>query len=243
MRFVFLVLLLVSPAFGEEIRLDADTPNEVLAVQALIERFDDTDYVFRTDPLLEVVPAFAIYAEAAASFGECAINPLIQALDGSRQSRVAAAIGLAAIGPLAIKARPQLIEMLETGGRDSILACAIIQGIGPDAKEFVPQLRLLLAADDFHVQYRACRALSAIGPGAGSTAGALIVALREGVASVRRNAAIALGNIAVELDGKSKWAVIQALRQTQNDYSVPVREAAMEALRNLGANFTTGETA
>jgi HEAT repeat protein len=223
--------------------LDENTPNEVLAVQALIDCFDDTDYVFRVDPVLETVPTFAIYAEAAASFGACAVDPLIEALGGSRQSRVAAAIGLEACGPLAIKARPELLKMFENDGRDSILACAIIRGIGPGAKEFVPQLTISLQADDFHVQYWACRALSSIGPDASPAAGALIEALHTGVASVRRNAAIALGNIAVNFDGKSKWAVIQALRQTQKDYSAPVRGAAKEALHKLGANSTKGKVA
>ncbi len=225
MRFMLLLLLLVSPVFG------ADTTNEVSSVQVLIDRFDDTGFVYIADPVWDTVPNFVSYAKEAASFGECAIDPLIEALGGSRQSRLAAAIGLEAVGPLAIRARSKLIEMFENGGRDSILVCGIIRGIGPNATEFVPQLRPLLSADNFHVQYWACRALSSIGPGAEEAIPDLISALKNGLASVRRNAAIALGNIAGELDDMQ--FVIDALEQAQHDYSVPIRQAAVEALTKL----------
>lgn len=236
MRFVilFLFLLLCVPVYGEEIILDVNTPNEVLAVQVLIDHFDTTDVIVRTDPWMSITPAFAIYAELVASYGECAVDPLIKVLGEEGQIQVAAAIGLEAVGPAAIKAIPQLIEMLESSSNtDNILACGIIRGIGPYAVELVPLLQKQLHNDNFHVQSWACRALSSIGPGADMVTGELVVILKEGIASVRRNAAIALGNIARDLDGKSKLVVTNALRQTGCDYSAPVRVAAMEALSKL----------
>jgi HEAT repeat protein len=229
MRFVFLLLLLVAPVYGENIVLD-DTPNEVVAVQALIDRFDDTTLVIRTD-VYAVTPAFVIYAEAAASFGDCAVDPLIAALDEGGQIRLAAAIGLQAVGPAAIKAKPFLIEMLASqSDRENILACGIIQGIGPNAVELVPQLRKLLSSDNFHVQYWACRGLSSIGPGAEDAVHDLLLWLKYGVASVRRNAAIAIGNIG---PGLACPLIIERLTVALDDRSVPVREAAQEALLKL----------
>jgi len=233
MRFVIVLLLLCALVYGGY-TIDVSTSNDVLAVQGLIANFDSTEIITETEPWVSTTPAFVTYAELAASYGDCAVDPLIEALGEEGQIRMAAAIGLEAVGPAAIKAKPQLVEMLESSSDlDNILACGIVRGIGSDAVELVLLLQKQLHNDNFHVQYWACRALSSIGPGASPAAGELIVALREGLASVRRNAAIALGNIAGELDGKSKWAVINALEQTTFDYSVPVREAAVEALTKL----------
>ena len=232
MRFV-LPLLLCVLVYGGYTVLNVNTP-DVLSVQDLIDNFDSTEIITETEPWVSTTPAFVIYAELAASFGECAVDPLIEALNGEGQIRVAAAIGLEAVGPAAIKATPQLIEMLEgTNDHDNILACGIIRGIGSDAVKLVPLLQKQLHNDNFHVQYWACRALSSIGPDAAPAVGELVVALREGITSVRRNAAIALGSIAGNLDGKSKWAVIIALEQTKDDSSVPIRDAAVEALTKL----------
>ena len=141
------VFLLCSPASGE-IQLDESTPNEVIAVQALIECFDCTDVIVRTEPWYTSLPVFVVYAEAAASFGECAVYPLMVALeDENPQVRTAAAIALEAIGPASIKAKPLLEEMLQSDNdRTKILACAIIRGIGPDAAELVDLVKEILYA-------------------------------------------------------------------------------------------------
>ncbi len=233
MRFL-LLLLLCSPTFAD-IQLDEGTPNEVLAVQVLIERFGDTDIITRTEPWFTVVPVFVVYAEAAASFGNCAVDPLIVVLqDENLQVRVAAAFALEAVGPASIKAKLLLEEMLQSDDDFTItLACAIIRGIGPDAIELVDPVMTCLDHKNFHVQYWACRALGGIGLNATPAADKLIELLKTGVASVRRNAALALGQI-YKFRGDQTVNVIRALLQViENDYSMPVKAAAEEALKNI----------
>jgi len=231
MRFLLPLLLLVSTVVrGENIILDQTTPNEALAVQVLIDQFENTDIVIRREPWLTTKPVFVIYAEAAASLGEVAIDPLIEALDGSRQTRIGAAVGLGAIGSASIRTEFKLHRMLM--GNDSfdrILACGIIRGIGPDAFILVDSLRLCLHHDNFHVQYWACRALSSIGSGANDATEDLLIVLKMGIASVRRNAAITLGNIQDGMDQPTRWKVIDALQEAKKDRCQPVRAAATEA--------------
>jgi len=235
MRFLFALLLLCIPACGGDNQSETTTPNEVVTVQALIDRFDDTEIVVRTEPWYDTRPAFVDHAEAVAAFGDCAVDPLIVALeDENPQVRVAAAVALEMIGPAAIKAKPILEEMLQSDDdRTNILACGIIRGIGgPDAIELTELVVTLLDNENFHVQYWACRALGGVGPRAAPVAaGKLIELLETGVASVRRNAAVALGDIAAGLEDQS--VVIQALERTTKDYSHLVREAAEEALTKI----------
>lgn len=237
MRFLFALLLLCTPAFGQDIVVDNELPNATIVAEALIDRFDEPGWVIRPDPMCESLPLFAVYAEGVASFGEAAVDPLIVALeDENPQVRIAAAIALDKIGPPALKASPVLEKMLRSDDdRTNILACGIIRGIGPDAAWLTELVIPLLDHENFHVQYWACRALGSIGHNTGVQAAAKLVELLDtGVASVRRNAALALGNIAGGLDGKSQFAAIQALEQTAaNDYSHPIREAAKEALAKI----------
>ena len=235
MRFLLALLLLCVPACGGSTQSETTAPSKVAAVQALIDRFDDTEIVVRTEPWYDTRPAFVDHAEAVAAFGDCAVDPLIVALeDENPQVRVAAAVALEIIGPAAIKAKPLLEEMLQSDDdRTNILACGIIRGIGgPDAIELTDLVMTLLDNENFHVQYWACRALGGIGPRAApAAAGKLIELLETGVASVRQNAAITLGNIAAGLEDKS--AVIQALERTTEDYSHLIRVAAEEALTKI----------
>ncbi len=138
MRFLLVLLLLCTPASALTtitIELDEDTPNQVIAVEALIERFDDPNVIVRYVPWFQTLPAFVAYAEAVATFGDCAVDPLIVVLKNENpQVRIAAAIALEAIGPAAIKAKPLLIEMLQSNDDHiNILACSIARGIGPEA--------------------------------------------------------------------------------------------------------------
>jgi HEAT repeat protein len=237
MRFLLVLLLLCAPAVAAVpvIELDEDTPNQVIAVEALIERFDDSDVIVRYVPWEHSLPAFVAYAEAVATFGDCAVGPLMVALqDENPQVRVAAAIALEAVGPAAIEAKPLLIEMLQSDDdRTNILACGIIRGIGPGAGELTDLLKSQLCNQNFHVQYWSCRALGGIGTNAEPAVGMLSNLLVRGVASVRRNAATALGDIAVGLDQKSQDDIVQALQLATTDWSHCVCVAAREALLKI----------
>jgi HEAT repeat protein len=233
MRFliVLLLLLLCLPACLPMSNQMETLLADVAAVQALIEQFDDTEIITRMEPWYDTLPAFVVHAEAAASFGECAVDPLIVALrDENPQVRTAAAIALEAVGPAAIKAKPLLEEMLQSDiDHTNILACAIIRGIGPGAADLVDLVRARLHDENFHVQYWACRALGGIGLDAAHVVNDLLDCLTTGVASVRRNAALALGEITKTIDNNGP--IIQALEQVKkNDRSVPVRDAARDAL-------------
>ena len=232
MRFLLLLLLLCLPACNGEIQSETTAPNE--AVQTLIDRFDDTEIVVRTEPWYDTLPAFVVHAEAAASFGDCAVYLLMVALeDENPQVRTAAAIALEKIGPASIKAKPLLEEMLQSDDdHTNILACAIIRGIGPGAADLVDLVKELLYNENFHVQYWACRALGGVGLEAAIVVNELLDRLVTGVASVRRNAALALGEITKSIDNNGP--IIQALEQViEHDYSVPVKDAAKEALKNI----------
>ena len=50
MRFLLALLLLCVPACGGDSQLETTAPNEVAAIQALIDRFDDTEVIVRTEP-------------------------------------------------------------------------------------------------------------------------------------------------------------------------------------------------
>jgi len=231
MRFLplLLLLLLCVPVFG-------DTSNDVVAIQALIDRFDDTEIIITTEPWYQTRLAFVDHAEAVAEFGECAVDPLIKVLeDENLQVRVAAAVALEKIGPAAIKASPLLREMLQSDDdRTNILACGIIRGIGPGALELVDLVIAQLDNENFHVQYWACRALGGAGSCAESATDELVELLETGFASVRRNAALALGKIYACRCDQAPIHVVAALeRVIENDYSVPVKAAAKEALKNI----------
>lgn len=226
MRFLPLLLLLCVPA--------CNTSKDLITIQALIDRFDDTEIIVTAKPWYQTRPAFVDHAEAVAEFGDCAVDPLIKVLeDENLQVRVAAAIALEAIGPASIEAQPQLEQMLQSDDdRTNILACGIIRGIGPDAAELVDLVVTHLDNENFHVQYWACRALGGIRYNATPAVEKLCELLKTGVASVRRNAALALGEIAKGLYDPS--AVIQALEKVAaDDYSYPVRSAARVASTKL----------
>jgi len=224
-----LLLLLTTLVYGGIV---PNTPEDVLAVRALIEKFD-------TPGLVDIegrgtIPAFVVYAEKVAAYGNCAVDPLIEALGEEGQVRVAAAIALDMIGPAAIKAAPQVIELLGSSvDRDNILGCGIVRGIGRGAVKLVPHLLPLLGADNFHVQYWACRALSSIGPGAHVATDNLNRLLFTGAASARRNAAIALGSIAPGMTLRQIQETIDALTAATEDVCHPVRVEAIAALKKI----------
>lgn len=229
-----ILFLLITAAGGSEIQLGPSQPDDTIAIRALVEKFDSEDIIIRTDPLLVVQPAFVNYALACAKL-EGAAPILAEVLDsGSWQGRVAAAVGLEAIGPGAMVAEPVLRKMLTTPEEgENNLACGIIRGIGSDALPLLPLVRPLLNAESFHTRYWACRAIAAMGEEAGeATADLCQLLTSDQPASVRRNACIALGEVAMASPLVS--AAIEKLEKVaKEDPSAPVREAAEGALSLL----------
>jgi HEAT repeat protein len=247
--------------FGEDIRLDMNTPSDTLAVQALVEQFDSQDIVLRIDEdgcLRSTIPAFVHYAKACAKL-DGAVPILIEVLASERwapgeappqfcgplyseQARLAAAVALEEIGPAAMECDelpPLLGTLLESPSpSENIKALAIIRGIGPDAASLLSPVRTLLYAENFHVQYWACRAVAAMGDaGEPAVADLCLLLLMDSPASVRRNACIALGEVA----GNSKDQDVAArilIIVAQQDYSYPVRVEARAALKKFYAALT-----
>lgn len=201
-------------------------------VPALIRHFSDNGFVEKFEPWHNSVPLFAVYGMAASSFGEPAVDPLIEALESnSQQTFLGAAIGLEATGQPAAKAMPQIMEML--GDSDTVrrnAAAGIIRGIGPAAEKAVPALVKLLHDENFHTQYWACRALGNIGPASAPASGDLLDRLVNGTTSVRRNAAMALGNIGPVVGPEAVAALIRVVHE---EFTAPVREEAVIALGKL----------
>lgn len=183
--------------------------------------------------LLLLLPLLFVTSVKAEEF---ALEDIITQLQNDDpEVRVEAAIALAKIGPEAIAAEPVLKEMLRGNNElDNALACGIIQGIGGRAVNLIDDIGMLLAHENFHIQYWACRALGAIGPMAHRKALILGTMMLNEEASVRKNAAMAIGNIALGCSEEDFRAVIYWLEYTiENDVCHPVREAAKEALNKL----------
>jgi len=126
------------------------------------------------------------------------VPELISLLANDRSHvRRGAAIALGGFGPDAQAAVPALVRLMEKDEADlRYAAMYALMGVGPSASAAVPALVKMLSHDDFHTQYWSCRALGRIGaPAARPAVPTLIVLVRTGVASVRRNAAAALGEI------------------------------------------------
>ena len=92
---------------------------------------------------------------------------------------------------------PALIKLLEENSPETRREAMYgLMGIGSAAGPAVPALIAMLSSNDFHTQYWSCRALAKIGmPAAEPAIPILISMLTDGVASVRGNAAAALGQL------------------------------------------------
>ena len=126
-------------------------------------------------------------------------------------------------------------DILKNDEKRNVYMLDIIQSIGPDAKDAVPDVISFLTYDEnlpwgFHPQYFACRALAAIGEDAVEAVPVLIDRLEKGVPSVRRNAAIALGAIGPAIGEEG----IRSLEKALFAYHHPVRLDATVALGRIG---------
>ncbi len=224
----------------------------VLAVPRLTKILEDEDGFVRIAA-----------AEALGSIGPpagVAVPALIRALDDEEFFvRETAAKALGYLGPAAEPAVPALIDVL--GDHRSFIRETAAQSlgyVGPRAKQAV--LPLARALRDQHLGPVAARALSRIGVAA---VPALIEALDDENARVRKNAALALGQIgplasasipklidalhddAWLLPGSAAWALghigsraeaaVPALTEALGDESAILRMAAAEALGRIGS--------
>jgi HEAT repeat protein len=102
--------------------------------------------------------------------------------------------------------------------------------LGTAAEVAVPQLVAALADEHPRVRQTAVVSLGQIGPGAKAGVPALVVVLEKSDDNVlRRQAAAALGRI-----GPNASAALPALRKASQDKSRIVREAALEAVEQIG---------
>jgi len=160
------------------------------------------------------------------------VPELIEALKDERLTvRRIAMLEIHDAGPKAKAAVPGLIEVLQQDDPATRkFAINALKGIGPDARSAVPILTKTLSSDDFHTQYWACRALGAIGADAKPAVPKLMELAQGGVASVRRNAAAALGNIGPTIGEPGLNVLVEAM----SDWTQPVRQQAVIALGKLG---------
>ena len=140
--------------------------------------------------------------------------------------RLAAARGLAKIGPAAVTALTQLLTDKDEGVR--MVAATFMGKIGPDAIKAVPALTQLLKDNDKWVRMNAALALGEIGHEAKTATPSLMELLQENNGTVRQAAAWALGKIGPE----AKTAVL-ALMQLLTDKDERVRVAASQALDEI----------
>ena len=130
----------------------------------------------------------------------------------------------AAEGKKETKRLDDLIKQLKTGPFRSRSAAAIaIQGMGPKAKRAIPVLLeiTLNSSENFNMHSRTVSSLTAIGVAARP---ALLKAVREGTAYVRRISAGALGGMGIE----AVPALIKALQD-------PDRNVKLIAIQSLGS--------
>ena len=103
--------------------------------------------------------------------------------------------------------------------------------VGPGAKPALPALKKMLRHEDFHTQYWTCRTLAKMGDAALEAVPDLTDQLRAQTASVRRNAALAIG----QLGPKCGEQVVSPLTNCLKDRQQMVRSDAATALGKLGA--------
>lgn len=198
------------------------------AVPALIDMLDDA-----AQPAVGP-PGWVMASYALGQIGPGAVPALAKAVQ-SHDPLVCRGAGSALhlIGAEARPAVPALMKVLEEGHSSDTRISAIyaLKGIGPEAKAAVPLLIKALDCEDFHTQYFAAQALGAMGKEAQAAVPALRRKVKEGVASVRRHAAAALGDIGAAIGEEGVQTLIEAL----HDPLEPVREKAVIALSKLGA--------
>ncbi|NMC18780.1 MAG: HEAT repeat domain-containing protein [Thermogutta sp.] len=197
-----------------------------IAVPALIRALDDDGGRWQK-------PNWILASQALGRYKEAALPALMDLLKGDDPKQAAyGCLGIYEIGPAGAPAVPRLIELLEKDDpRYRRAVIGALMSIGPASAPAVPLLRKQLFSEDFHTQYWSCRALGAIGaPAALEAVPDLIDRLKNGAASVKRNAAAALGRLGPDIGTEALQALIEAV----DDPVQPVREQAIQALGRIG---------
>ncbi|GIW93911.1 MAG: hypothetical protein KatS3mg110_1952 [Pirellulaceae bacterium] len=199
-------------------------PKAVAAAPQVIARLDDPD-------LVDDTPVWQVASRTLAQMGPDVVPSLLPLLDPRHPQRyLGACAALEQLGPAAKPALPKLLELATYNPPDCQPALFVLRALGKEAKEALPTLMKQLDSPDFHTQYLACRVLGALGEHGQPATEKLCQLLAGGVASVRRNAAAALGQIGPSIGPEGITALIQAV----SDPLEPVREEAVIALGRLG---------
>ncbi len=149
-------------------------PGAVAAVPALIETLGGGSHQSRPDYDLRQA-----IIKALGAIGSGAVPHLVAALKDDF-IWVDACDALAAVGPDARAAVPDLIEEMRTGSRGNRAApCKALEAIGPGAKDAVPALAAMVVAEDPEVSCDAAIVLGAIGSDAKEAIPALIQASNQ----------------------------------------------------------------
>ncbi|MBC8351804.1 MAG: HEAT repeat domain-containing protein [Planctomycetes bacterium] len=198
------------------------------AIAALLVRLEDKE--LRSDD----TPVWAFAAQALGKLGPKSVPRLIEKLAAdNRTGRRAAAVTLHDIKPPPRQAVPALMTLLIQNEPETRIA-AMYAIIALDPKQAAPamtSLRSMLNGDDFHTKYWACRTIGAIGaPEALDAVPKLLELTGTGVASVRSNAADAIGTIGVTVGSRA----IGPLTMMLEDRNYVVRRAGVIALGRLG---------
>ncbi|MGQ9607233.1 MAG: HEAT repeat domain-containing protein, partial [Thermogutta sp.] len=197
-----------------------------IAVPALIRALDDDGGRWQE-------PNWIAASQALGRYKEAAVPALMELLKSDDPKQIAyGCLGIYEIGAAGVPAVPRLIELLEKDDvRYRRTVIGALMSIGPAAAPAVPLLRKQLFSEDFHTQYWSCRALGAIGaPAALEAVPDLIDRLKNGAASVKRNAAAALGKLGPDIGAEAVNALIEAVE----DPLQPIREQAIQALGRIG---------
>jgi len=184
------------------------------------------------DGFVDGQPNWIRASQAIGKYGD-KVLPILEKLwqDTDLKKRMIFCIVCYELGPIAAPMVPKLITLAEDNQdpcRRAAIGAMVV--IGPGAAPAVPILRKQLYHEDFHTQYWSCRALAAIGSPALPAVPDLVDRLKNGVASVRRNAAAALGKLGPDIGPEAIAALIQAV----DDPIQPVREQAVLALGRIG---------
>jgi HEAT repeat protein len=206
--------------------LGAIGPGARDAVPVLVTRLDDREPV-------DAGEVWLVAGEALGQIGgEAALEGILPLLvpDPNDLRYRGACLVLHTMGAQAAPAVPRLLEILASGTEPLGPPLYALEGIGAHGAEALPALIGLLDHENFHYQYFVCRVLSAMGEKAAPAVPKLMDRLQHGAPSVRRHAALALGDIG-PVGGQP---AVEALTAALSDPLAPVRQDAATALGQLG---------